>query len=102
MRSPMPWHLHAALLLLPAPGAADTAHSVHGHGCALKYLLPCHACPELIPTPASLLRPSCSVDKAQFKMGKMARKGEADRHIPDLKPKHLFSGKRPRGTTDRR
>lgn len=24
------------------------------------------------------------------------------RHIPDLKPKHLFSGKRPRGTTDRR
>ena len=41
-------------------------------------------------------------DKAQFKMGKEARKGEADRHIPDLKPKHLFSGKRPRGSTDRR
>lgn len=41
-------------------------------------------------------------DKAQFKMGKMARKGEADRHIPDLKPKHLFSGKRPKGSTDRR
>ena len=41
-------------------------------------------------------------DKAQVKLGRMARKGEADRHIPDLKPKHLFSGKRPRGTTDRR
>ena len=41
-------------------------------------------------------------DKAQFKMGKLARKGEADRHIPDLKPKHLFSGKRPKGSTDRR
>ncbi|XP_062550584.1 nucleolar GTP-binding protein 1 [Armigeres subalbatus] len=33
---------------------------------------------------------------------KMARKGEADRHIPDLKPKHLFAGKRGAGTADRR
>ncbi|KAL4439792.1 hypothetical protein ABPG75_002793 [Micractinium tetrahymenae] len=41
-------------------------------------------------------------DKAQWKLGKAAKKGEADRHIPDLKPKHLFSGKRPKGTTDRR
>ncbi|KAL4419380.1 hypothetical protein ABPG77_002907 [Micractinium sp. CCAP 211/92] len=41
-------------------------------------------------------------DKAQWKLGKAAKKGEADRHIPDLKPKHLFSGKRPRRTTDRR
>ncbi|KFM27467.1 Nucleolar GTP-binding protein 1 [Auxenochlorella protothecoides] len=41
-------------------------------------------------------------DKAQIRMGRMARKGEGDRHIPDLKPKHLFSGKRPRGSTDRR
>lgn len=41
-------------------------------------------------------------DRAQRRIGKQARKGEADRHIPDLKPKHLFSGKRPRGTTDRR
>ncbi|PAV56817.1 hypothetical protein WR25_09636 [Diploscapter pachys] len=31
-----------------------------------------------------------------------ARKGEADRHIYDLKPKHLFSGKRKMGKTDRR
>ena len=31
-----------------------------------------------------------------------ARKGEGDRHIPDFKPKHLFSGKRTIGKTDRR
>lgn len=36
------------------------------------------------------------------KVTKMARKGEADRHIPDLKPKHLFAGKRGTGKTDRR
>ena len=41
-------------------------------------------------------------DKAQWKSGRLAKKGEGDRHIPDLKPKHLFSGKRPKGTTDRR
>ncbi len=31
-----------------------------------------------------------------------ARKGEADRHIPNLMPKHLYSGKRGNGKTDRR
>lgn len=31
-----------------------------------------------------------------------ARKGEADRHVYDLKPKHLYSGKRGIGKTDRR
>ncbi|XP_057774667.1 nucleolar GTP-binding protein 1-like [Salvia miltiorrhiza] len=33
---------------------------------------------------------------------KEARRGEADRVIPTLKPKHLFSGKRSTGKTDRR
>lgn len=33
---------------------------------------------------------------------KDARKGEGDRHVPDWKPKHLFSGKRKAGKTDRR
>ncbi|XP_073001246.1 nucleolar GTP-binding protein 1-like [Typha latifolia] len=33
---------------------------------------------------------------------KSARKGEADRVIPNLKPKHLFSGKRSIGKTSRR
>lgn len=33
---------------------------------------------------------------------KNARKGEGDRHIPDLMPKHLFAGKRGTGKTDRR
>jgi len=32
----------------------------------------------------------------------VARAGEADRHIFDMKPKHLFSGKLGRGKTDRR
>jgi nucleolar GTP-binding protein len=40
--------------------------------------------------------------KAQFKMGKDARKGEGDRHVYDLKPKHLLTGKRSSGKTDRR
>ncbi|VDL95137.1 unnamed protein product [Schistocephalus solidus] len=36
------------------------------------------------------------------KVAAKSRKGEADRHIPDLKPKHLFAGKRSIGKTDRR
>ncbi|KAF3771610.1 Nucleolar GTP-binding protein 1 [Nymphaea thermarum] len=36
------------------------------------------------------------------KRNKAARHGEADRVIPNLKPKHLFSGKRSIGKTDRR
>jgi nucleolar GTP-binding protein len=41
-------------------------------------------------------------DQGQRQRNKKARKGEGDRHIPDLKPKHLFSGKRGIGKTDRR
>lgn len=40
--------------------------------------------------------------KAQKAINKASRKGEADRHIYNLKPKHLFSGKRGLGKTDRR
>ncbi|KAM7515303.1 hypothetical protein LguiA_004886 [Lonicera macranthoides] len=36
------------------------------------------------------------------KRNKDARRGEADRVIPTLRPKHLFSGKRGKGKTDRR
>lgn len=35
-------------------------------------------------------------------VGGQARRGDADRHVPDLKPKHLNSGKRGIGKTDRR
>lgn len=42
------------------------------------------------------------VDKAQKRMGKMAKAGEADRVIPTKMPKHLFSGKRGVGKTQRR
>ncbi|VDO03224.1 unnamed protein product [Rodentolepis nana] len=41
------------------------------------------------------------IDSARL-IGAKARKGEGDHHIPDLKPKHLFSGKRPIGKTQRR
>ncbi|CAN6483574.1 unnamed protein product [Victoria cruziana] len=40
--------------------------------------------------------------KSAKKRNKAARRGEADRVIPNLKPKHLFSGKRSIGKTDRR
>ncbi|KAI9877350.1 MAG: Nucleolar GTP-binding protein 1 [Pleopsidium flavum] len=38
----------------------------------------------------------------QKKMNRMARQGEADRHTTAALPKHLFSGKRGMGKTDRR
>lgn len=41
-------------------------------------------------------------DKAQRKRNKQAKQGEADRVIPTKMPKHLFSGKRGIGKTDRR
>ncbi|OMO81679.1 hypothetical protein CCACVL1_12305 [Corchorus capsularis] len=40
--------------------------------------------------------------KSVKKRNKDARRGEADRVIPTLKPKHLYSGKRSTGKTDRR
>lgn len=40
--------------------------------------------------------------QAERKMNRNAKKGEADRHHYDEKPKHLFSGKRGMGKTDRR
>jgi len=61
------------------------------------------------PTPGSGLRDAKAVKKAQVLSravqkvrNREARKGEADRHVPDLKPKHLFSGKRGMGKTDYR
>ncbi|MCJ1346592.1 Nucleolar GTP-binding protein 1 [Peltigera leucophlebia] len=38
----------------------------------------------------------------QVKMNRMARQGEADRHTSSAMPKHLFSGKRGMGKTQRR
>ena len=40
--------------------------------------------------------------KSQKGMNMEGRKGEGDRHIFDLKPKHLLAGKRKSGTNDRR
>jgi len=39
---------------------------------------------------------------AQKNRNKQAKKGEGDRVILNMKPKHLFSGKRKSGTNDRR
>uniref|UniRef100_A0A3Q1FNE1 Nucleolar GTP-binding protein 1 n=1 Tax=Acanthochromis polyacanthus TaxID=80966 RepID=A0A3Q1FNE1_9TELE len=39
---------------------------------------------------------------SQKGMNRQGRKGESDRHVFDLKPKHLLAGKRKSGTTDRR
>ena len=41
-------------------------------------------------------------DKAQRKRNKLAKAGEGDRSIQTAMPKHLFSGKRGNGKTDRR
>jgi nucleolar GTP-binding protein len=38
----------------------------------------------------------------QIKMNRMARAGEADRHVSTAMPKHLFAGKRGMGKTQRR
>uniref|UniRef100_T1J7X8 Nucleolar GTP-binding protein 1 n=1 Tax=Strigamia maritima TaxID=126957 RepID=T1J7X8_STRMM len=51
---------------------------------------------------ASQLKVKRMAKKAQKPMNRNARKGEGDRKIVDLKPKHLYSGKRKGGKTDRR
>ena len=48
------------------------------------------------------MRAAKLADKAQRKMNKMAKAGEGDRSIQTKMPKHLFSGKRGNGKTDRR
>jgi len=40
--------------------------------------------------------------RARKELSRDGRLGESDRHVFDLKPKHLFSGKRGIGSTDRR
>lgn len=53
--------------------------------------------------PETRLKIKKMVKKVQTqKFNKFGRMGEADRHIHEKKPKHLFSGKRKMGKTDRR
>jgi nucleolar GTP-binding protein len=40
--------------------------------------------------------------KAQKGRNQLAKKGEGDRVILNMKPKHLYAGKRKAGKTDRR
>ncbi len=52
---------------------------------------------------ASMLNRSFKMaDRSQKRRNKMAKIGEADRVITTKMPKHLFSGKRGMGKTDRR
>lgn len=39
---------------------------------------------------------------SQKGMNRQGKKGESDRHVFDLKPKHLLAGKRKSGPTSRR
>ena len=77
------WHCLASLLVPPAVYPrlwlqARTAQPPSRHGLAGPHRLS--------------LTPLCA----------QARKGEADRHIPTLRPKHLLVGHRGKGKTDRR
>uniref|UniRef100_A0A6B2FWI1 Nucleolar GTP-binding protein 1 (Trinotate prediction) n=1 Tax=Myxobolus squamalis TaxID=59785 RepID=A0A6B2FWI1_MYXSQ len=50
----------------------------------------------------SLLKCKGMIQRSRIRGNRLARAGDADRHIYDLKPKHLFSGKRKSGKTQRR
>lgn len=52
--------------------------------------------------PAQKLKAVRLAEKSTMKRNKNAYRGEADRVIPNLKPKHLYAGKRSKGKTDRR
>ena len=51
---------------------------------------------------AALKKVAKVAKQKQFRLNKMGRASESDRHIHIKKPKHLFSGKRGIGKTDRR
>jgi nucleolar GTP-binding protein len=58
--------------------------------------------PPSFANPAQRIRAEKLGRQKQFARNKDARKGEADRHVSVKRPKHLFSGKRTIGKTDRR
>jgi nucleolar GTP-binding protein len=55
-----------------------------------------------LPTEAAAQKVEKVRRKRMRLLEKHGKKGEADHHIPDWKPKHLYSGKRGIGKTDRR
>lgn len=62
---------------------------------ALK-LMVCPLVPQMAKKAKKMMKNS------QKGMNQQSRKGEADRHVFDLKPKHLLAGKRKSGSTSRR
>eukprot|EP00966_Prymnesium_polylepis_P054420 1257905-Prymnesium_polylepis.2 len=41
-------------------------------------------------------------NRKQFQQNKQGRASESDRRVPSAKPRHLYTGKRKAGKTDRR
>ncbi|CAL9689381.1 unnamed protein product [Knipowitschia caucasica] len=52
--------------------------------------------------PKMMKKAKTMMKNSQRGMNRQGKKGEADRHVFDLKPKHLLAGKRKSGTTDYR
>uniref|UniRef100_A0A2K5CIZ4 Nucleolar GTP-binding protein 1 n=1 Tax=Aotus nancymaae TaxID=37293 RepID=A0A2K5CIZ4_AOTNA len=60
-------------------------------------------CPWTVALDGPMVKKAKTMMKnAQKKMNRLGEKGEADRHLFDMKPKHLLSGKRKAGKKDRR
>uniref|UniRef100_G3PZX5 Nucleolar GTP-binding protein 1 n=1 Tax=Gasterosteus aculeatus TaxID=69293 RepID=G3PZX5_GASAC len=56
----------------------------------------------LLVVPQMIKKAKKMMKNSQRDMNRQGKKGEADRHVFDLKPKHLLSGKRTSGTHDHR
>ncbi|KAJ0059421.1 hypothetical protein NL108_017616 [Boleophthalmus pectinirostris] len=52
--------------------------------------------------PKMMKKAKTMMKNSQKGMNRQGKKGESDRHVFDLKPKHLLAGKRKSGSTDRR
>lgn len=57
---------------------------------------------QALPDPILRVESERKKRKTTRALSKQGKKGEADRWIPDWKPKHLYSGKTGSGTRDRR
>lgn len=64
------------------------------------FLCTAESCSLFIPQMAKKAKKM--MKNSQKDMNRQGKKGEADRHVFDLKPKHLLAGKRKSGTNDRR
>lgn len=88
--------------------AADRAASKESHRPRLESVARDRSCSEIsrsescMRDPKMILKARRLKQKSQHSRRTLARKGEADRSIPNLRAKHLLSGKRKLGKTTRR